>query len=103
MQMVETPEHVGEILHRRDLKVQPVLAHMAPVWLVEERIIESEDAVLFNLVFRDEIYGWLSRRYRYDAFNDVLYHMGERRVSEAEVLRIQQARPYIPENSHLMV
>lgn len=102
MQMVETSELTGEILHRRDLKVKPVLIQMAPVWLVAEKVIESEEAVLFNLVFEDETYGWLSRRYRYDAFNDVLYHMGERRVSEAEGLRIQQTPPFIVADDHLM-
>jgi hypothetical protein len=83
--------------------VQPVLARVAPVWLVSEHVLESEDAVLFNLVFRDKTYGWVNRRYRYDGFNDVLYHMGERRVSEVEVLKIQQnTPPYLASNGVLM-
>ena len=96
MQMVSTSAHIDEIRRRRDRKVMSVFRGYAPVWLIAERVFVEEDAVLFNLVFQDPTYGWLSRRYRYDEFNDVLYHMGERRVSEAEMLSIQQqAPPYL--------
>ncbi|MCZ7542243.1 MAG: hypothetical protein M5R40_01310 [Anaerolineae bacterium] len=92
------PQTIEDIRELRDRKVRPVLNPFRPVWLVEERLIPEEDSVLFNVVFEDPQYGWLNRRYRYDAFDDVLYHMGERRVSEAEVLSIQRNEPYLNGN-----
>lgn len=92
------PQTIEDIRELRDRKVRPVLNPFRPVWLVEERLIPDEDSVLFNVVFEDPQYGWLNRRYRYDAFDDVLYHMGERRVSEAEVLSIQRNEPYLNGN-----
>jgi hypothetical protein len=94
MVATSTREYIDEIRTRRDQKLVPVLSAFAPVWMVKEKFIQEEDAVLFNVVFDDPRYGWLNRRYRYDAFNDVLYHMGERRISEAEALMIQQDEPY---------
>jgi hypothetical protein len=94
MSVVNTADRIAEIRQSRDRKLKPVLGPFAPIWLVHERVIEKDDAVLFNVVVEDPTYGWLNRRYRYDAFNDVLYHMGERRVSEAEALVIQQQEPY---------
>lgn len=89
------PKDIDEIRRRRDQKARPVLKPYTPVWLVREQFIPGEDAVMFNVVFHEPQYGWINRRYRYDAFNDVLYHMGERRVSEAEVLAIQASEPYL--------
>jgi hypothetical protein len=94
MVATSTKEYIDEIRTRRDQKLAPVLSAFAPVWMVKEKFAKEEEAVLFNVVFNDPRYGWLNRRYRYDAFNDVLYHMGERRISEAEVLMIQQDEPY---------
>lgn len=96
----ETLEDPQTILRQRDEKVHPVLKPYTPVWLVGEQVILEEEAVLFNVVFYDPQNGWLNRRYRYDAFNDVLYHMGERRISEAEALAIQQREPYLNGNAH---
>jgi hypothetical protein len=59
---------------KRDVKAIPHLQQYAPVWLENERIFEVNDVVMFNVVFRHPAYGWVSRRYRYDSFNDVLYH-----------------------------
>jgi len=95
MTELATVEAAEDIRKLRDDRVLPVLKPYKPVWLVEERILPEEDSVLFNVVFRDPQYGWLNRRYRYDAVSDVLYHMGERRVSEAEVLTIQSKDPYL--------
>jgi hypothetical protein len=95
MPYADKSENADEIRERRDRKMKPILEPFVPIWLVAERVVAEEDAVLFNVVFQDPAYGWLNRRYRYDAFNDVLYHMGERRISEAEVLVIQQQEPYL--------
>jgi len=79
----------------RDAKVTPHLEQYAPVWLVSEKLVSEADAIIFNVVFSHPRYGWVSRRYRYDAFNDVLYHQGQRKLDEAEALEIQEKTPYI--------
>ena len=84
-----------DILKRRDAKVRLHLLQYAPVWLVDEKVIPREDAVQFNVVFQHNLYGWVNRRYRYDAFNDVLYHKGQTTLSEDEVISIQEKEPYI--------
>jgi hypothetical protein len=79
----------------RDEKVRSTMQDLAPVWLVSEEFRPREDAIVFNLVFQDPSYGWMNRRFKYDAFNDVLYHLGWRLLSEEETLDIQDAEPYI--------
>ncbi len=83
------------ILTRRDRKVRPHLDQYSPVWIVDEKIIPDDEAVQFNVVFQHSLYGWVSRRYRYDSFNDVLYFKGERQISEDQALRVQEQPPYI--------
>ncbi len=80
---------------RRDSKVLPHLQQYAPVWLEGEQMLEASDAVLFNVIFRHPAYGWVSRRYRYDSFNDVLYHHGQRTLGESEAMAIQDGEPYL--------
>lgn len=84
-----------EIRKRRDTKVRPHLEQYAPVWLEDETIIKLGDAVLFNVVFRHPRYGWVSRRYRYDSFNDVLYYKGQRVRDEESVLTLLDTEPYL--------
>ena len=86
---------VDDIRKRRDAKVLTHLQQYAPVWLVDEQLIEEQDSVVFNVVFQHSAYNWVSRRYRYDSFNDVLYHSGQRKLSEAEALAVQETEPYI--------
>ncbi len=83
------------IRRKRDTKVEPHLAQYAPVWLESERVLEDQDAVIFNVVFWHPSYKWVSRRYRYDAFNDVLYYQGQRVISEEDALAVQEAAPYL--------
>jgi hypothetical protein len=80
---------------KRDAKAVPHLQQYAPVWLESERILEANDVVMFNVVFRHPAYGWVSRRYRYDSFNDVLYHHGQRTLGEVDVISIQESEPYL--------
>ncbi len=89
------PEKVEQMRALRDAKAHPHLVQYAPVWLVAEQVIPEEDAILFNVVFVHPYYGWINRRYRYDAFNDVLYHKGQNRISEQEALEIEKTTPYI--------
>jgi hypothetical protein len=84
-----------KIRRLRDAKAKPHLEQYAPVWLESEQVIADKDVVVFNVVFRHPIYGWVSRRYRYDSFNDVLYHQGQRALNEADTLAMQATEPYI--------
>lgn len=83
------------ILKRRDERVKPHLEQYAPVWLVDQKIIPADEAVQFDVVFQHNLYGWVRRRYHYDAFNHVLYHKGQVTVPEDEALKIQEGEPYI--------
>ncbi len=81
----------------RDAKVKPHLKQYAPVWMVDEKPDYADEALQFNVVFFHPQYGWVNRRYRFDAFNLVLYHQGQRLVTEDEALRhVAEKRPYIP-------
>lgn len=87
-----TPDAIRK---KRDAKARPHLEQYAPVWLASEQVLDDEDAVLFNVVFRHPSYGWVTRRYRYDAFDDILYYNGQRVLDEAETLDILETEPYI--------
>jgi hypothetical protein len=50
---------------------------------------------LFNVVFIHNRYGWVNRRYRFDAFNNVLYYKGQIAVSEDAALDVQEKEPYV--------
>ena len=84
-----------EMRVKRDKKVQAAMAEWAPLWLVNEEYRPREDGLLFNLVYQHPIYSWVNHRFKYDAFNDVLYHMGEKRLHEEETLTIQDQEPYL--------
>jgi hypothetical protein len=90
-----TSDKVKLIREKRDAKVLLHLEQYAPVWVVDETPFPQDDALQFNVVFYHPRYGWVSRRYRYDAFNDVLYHQGQNLISEAQALEIEEKKPYI--------
>jgi hypothetical protein len=77
----------------RDIKINALVQGVAPVWLVKEEFRPREDSLIFDLVFQDPSYGWMNRHYKYDGFNDVLYHLGWRLLSEDETLAIQEQEP----------
>jgi hypothetical protein len=83
------------LLTKRDAKAKPHLEQYSPVWLTEQKIIPEDEAVQFNVVFQHNRYGWVSRRYRYDGFNNVLYYKGQVLLSEDEALKIQEKQPYV--------
>lgn len=80
---------------KRDAKVQKHLSQYAPVWLVGETVILKEEAVQFTVAFQHHLYGWVNRRYRYDAFNDVLHYRGQTLIAADQVLALQEQEPYI--------
>jgi hypothetical protein len=84
-----------QLFKLRDQKAIPHLEQYAPVWIVEQKIIPEDEAVQFDTVFQHNLYGWVKRRYRYDGFNDVLYHKGQTLLKAEEVLEIQETDPYI--------
>ncbi|MFW5708663.1 MAG: hypothetical protein ACOCX5_00440 [Chloroflexota bacterium] len=84
-----------EVLQKRDTRAIPHLQQYAPVWITDEKYIEEDESVQFNVVFYHNRYGWVSRRYRYDGFNNVLYHKGQQTIAEEEAVEIQQEEPYI--------
>jgi hypothetical protein len=83
------------LLQNRDVKAIPHIEQYAPVWIVDQLIIPDDEAVQFNVVFQHPLYGWVNRRYRFDGFNNVLYHKGQTLVLEDEALEIQEREPYI--------
>jgi hypothetical protein len=89
------PFSYEDISALRTTKIKGLLAGFAPIWLVSEEHRVKEDALIFHIVFQDPSYGWINRRYKYDAFNDVLYHMGWRLLDEDETLDIQEKTPLI--------
>jgi len=81
----------------RDAKVRPHLDQYAPVWLVDEKTDYADEALQFNVVFFHPQYAWVNRRYRFDAFNLVLYYLGQRLLSEEDALRhVVDKKPYLP-------
>ncbi|MCB9451836.1 MAG: hypothetical protein H6672_10375 [Anaerolineaceae bacterium] len=83
------------LLQKRDVKAKPHLEQYAPMWIVDEKVIPEEDAVQFNAIFQHNRYGWVSRRYRYDGFNDVLYYKGQTAASESILGDLNDVEPYI--------
>ncbi len=92
----KTTDRVACMRELRDAKAVPHLQQYAPVWLVREEVLPSQDAIRFEVVFHHPFYGWVRRRYYFDAFNNVLYHKGQVPLSEEEVLALETQTPYIP-------
>lgn len=90
-----TVSSVDQLKKMRDEKVRSHLEQYAPVWLVDEKVIPQDEAILFNVVFQHPLYGWVNRRYRFDGFNRVLYHKGQRIITEQQALKVQEAEPYL--------
>ena len=83
------------LLQKRDAKAKPHLEQYAPVWLTDQKIIAEDEAVQFNVVFMHNNYGWVSRRYRFDGFNNVLYYKGQTLISEETALQVQEQELYV--------
>ena len=72
----------------RDEKAIPHLEQYAPVWIIEEKLVPEDSSILFNVLFQHNLYGWVNRRYKYDGFNNVLYHKGQNLMDEDDALDI---------------
>ncbi len=87
--------NLQEIREKRDAKAIIHLEQYAPVWIIDERYVAEDESLQFNVIFQHPHYGWVNRRYRYDGFNDVLYHKGQTLISEEQVLGVQDQDPYV--------
>lgn len=94
--MSETKSKIERMRELRDAKAIPHLTQYAPVWIVDEVLIPQDETVQFNVVFYHARYGWVNRRYRFDAFNNVLYHQGQTSLAENDaLLNLKEKMPYI--------
>ena len=88
-------ETLVELRKKRDEKVTSHLSQYAPVWIIDEKWVEEDESLLFNVLFQHNTHGWMNRRYKYDGFNNVLYHKGQTTVDESEVLDVLSKEPYL--------
>ncbi|MFZ4812900.1 MAG: hypothetical protein ACOYL5_00090 [Phototrophicaceae bacterium] len=94
--MTQIQEFDQKIHLKRDEKTIPHLQQYAPVWIIEEILIPEDSSIQFNVLFFHNLYGWVNRRYRYDGFNNVLYHKGQTILTEDTALEIiDDKAPYI--------
>ncbi len=81
---------------QRAAKIRGAMGQWAPIWLIDEEYRPREDGVVFSLAYQHPLYSWVRQHFKYDGFNDVLYHMGIERLTEERALAIQEQEPYIP-------
>ena len=86
---------VDKLKEMRDGKARPHLEQYAPVWMLSEDIMAEEESVQFHVLFQHNLHGWVNRRYRYDGFNNTLYHLGQIALAEDDALDYMLANPYI--------
>jgi hypothetical protein len=91
----------AQLKTKRDQRTLPHLEQYAPVWIVDEKMLLEDEAIQFNVLFLHPTAGdnyapsWVNRRYRYDAFNNALYHKGQTRVSEEDAIAMTNEKtPY---------
>lgn len=89
-------ERIERMRELRDAKAIPHLEQYAPVWMVSDEPDLRYDSLWFNVVFYHPRYGWVNRRYRFDAFNNVLYYQGQVALQEDDtLLNLEEKKPYI--------
>ena len=86
---------VDDLKRKRDAKARPHLEQYAPVWLLGESLLAEDESIQFHVLFQHNLHGWVNRRYRYDGFNDTLYHKGQTLVAEDDALDHMLSNPYI--------
>ena len=87
--------YIEQMQAARDIKVHEHLLQYAPLWLIEDEADPAKDSLYFKVVFYHPTYGWVSRRYWFDAFSDVLYQRGQLSLDEDAVIDYQSAEPYL--------
>ncbi len=86
---------IDRLKEMRDAKARPHLEQYAPVWMLREDVLGEEESIQFHVLFQHNLHGWVNRRYRYDGFNNTLYHKGQIVLSEDDALDYMLASPYI--------
>lgn len=86
---------VDRLKDMRDEKARPHLQQYAPVWLLREDILAEDESIQFHVLFQHNLHGWVNRRYRYDGFNNTLYHKGQTALAEDDALPYMMENPYI--------
>ncbi len=94
-QTTDRTQALAVLRAHRDAKAKPHLKQYAPVWMVQEDPILEDDSIRFSVVFFHPMYSWVTRRYRFDAYNDVLYYLGEMLLDEDKALEFESTEPYI--------
>ena len=79
----------------RDKKLREAFSDLAPVWLLNEEYHPQEDSFSFNLIYTHPVHGGINEHCKYDIVSDVLYPLGESRVSEETLLQLQDQEPFI--------
>src|SRR5258708_37269954 len=79
----------------RDEKIRGAFSDMAPLWLLNEDYHPQEDSFTFNLIYKHPVHGWINERCKYDGVTDVLYPLGEIRISEDQLLQLHEKEPFI--------
>lgn len=85
----------AELYSKRDAKVRAHLQQYAPVWIINQKIVPSDESIQFEVLLQHNLYGWVNRRYVYDGFNDVLYHKGQIPATDELVTEVTANEPYI--------
>lgn len=86
----------AQLKAKRDQKAKPTLEQYAPVYIVDEVIDLEKPTILFDAAFQHNRYGWVSRRYLFDGFNNVLYYKGQTRLPEERAVALDASgEPYI--------
>lgn len=88
-------ERIVAIAAQRDKKAHDHLSQYAPIWLLGEKPLPEEDSVQFEVVFLHPLYGWVKRRYYYDAFQDTLYHKGQIAFDEEKALELDPSDAFL--------
>lgn len=86
---------VADLRTKRDKKAISHLEQYAPVWIIDEKVFGEDEAIQFNVLLQHGTHGWVSRRYRYDGFNNTLYHKGQTLVTEDDAVDYMEQSPYI--------
>jgi hypothetical protein len=91
------------ITAQREHKIRSAMGHWAPLWLINDQYRPREESLVFSLAYQHPVYGWVKHHFKYDGFNDVLYHMGEACLNEDSALTIQEQEPFISGDVSLRV
>jgi hypothetical protein len=88
-----------QMMLKRDKKVKSVFRNYGTIWLINDEYRSPKDSFYFNIVYCSPVHNWINEHYQYDVFNNVLYHMGQKRIADQLLLEIQQQDPYIAGDS----